>query len=686
MSVLQRPSGHAPAVLQLNVMDGTAREDGPYACSRPLRVDGASAYLFLAAEATGPDPQGTCQGLLQGLLDRLSGGRRSVTGRLQAALTELNTALLLENARSLPAHQSTASAACALLIPPVILSGREERKAPGTLEGEREANLYVAVGGPAFVWLFGEDGARDLARSPTGPAPCLGSGKDAQVWVYKDRMEPGGRLVLLSSRAGLGRDPQADLTAFWDGLEEGMARLFNGARGLPAFGGLAVEQREWEDLPEDRGGDEGFPEPRPYSYGRPWGWRSSEPEPAPEPMPRMASPRLPITIDLRMPITSTRRLAGPFLPRLAAALGLLAVLGLGAVAFQAATQERQAQAVAHAAAQFGEAADLFRRAGEAATGDGKRKLLKEAAARLEAVRKQEPENPEAAALSDRVQGEVARLDAVHQLADSRALLEGSAPPGSSVLFRKLVEQSGTSYVLDKSGDRVLQLNNSQSGAPFYQARNGANRRSIVALLTLPRGGAWPRDSILALDDSRGLMELRSGADPRPLPLRGAADWGSFQAAAGFDGSLYVLDPKSSQVYRYVPTEAGFDTERRPVLPSIDLRDAIDLAVDGDVYVLLRTGRVLKFSGGRPANFTMDGLDPPLSAQAALFTSPTGKYLFVADTGNKRVVLFDKADGRFLRQYPTADIGPVNSLWAEEPSGKALLATDNRVHSATLGLP
>jgi hypothetical protein len=282
------------------------------------------------------------------------------------------------------------------------------------------------------------------------------------------------------------------------------------------------------------------------------------------------------------------------------------------------------------------------------------------------------------------------LDAVTPLAGARRLLDLTAAGGSPVLLRSPVFVGDALYVLDKLGDRVQQaaLAPTQGGggapAPTTLALlRGPGRRSLSALFWMPRGATWTRDSLLALDDGHNLQELVPGAEARAVPLRGGADWGSLQAARGFGGNLYVLDPRANQVWRYVPTDNGFDSERRGALPSLDLRDAVDLLVDGDVYVLLRTGRVLKVVSGRSVPFSLDGLDRPMTNATALAGGGANRHLYVADPGNRRIAVFDKASGRFVRQLTLDDLPPVHSLWVDEAAGRLLLVTDSQVYSAPL---
>ena len=137
------------------------------------------------------------------------------------------------------------------------------------------------------------------------------------------------------------------------------------------------------------------------------------------------------------------------------------------------------------------------------------------------------------------------------------------------------------------------------------------------------------------------------------------------------------------MWRYAPTDGGFDSERRPALPSLDLRDAIDLNIDGSFFVLLKTGKVLKVAGGRVAPFSLDGLDKPLLSPVALTTSADLTSLYVLDQGNKRVVEFDKETGRFLRQFPLGDTPAAHDLWVDTEHNTLFLVTDRQLYGASL---
>jgi sugar lactone lactonase YvrE len=85
-----------------------------------------------------------------------------------------------------------------------------------------------------------------------------------------------------------------------------------------------------------------------------------------------------------------------------------------------------------------------------------------------------------------------------------------------------------------------------------------------------------------------------------------------------------------------------------------------MAVDGNLYVLFADGQVKKFLDGQPQDFSMQGLPTPMNSPTTIFVSgeqsPTAAgHVYVTDTGNERIVEFDK-QGNYVRQFQDAADG------------------------------
>lgn len=147
-------------------------------------------------------------------------------------------------------------------------------------------------------------------------------------------------------------------------------------------------------------------------------------------------------------------------------------------------------------------------------------------------------------------------------------------------------------------------------------------------------------------------------DPAPL----------YQNLGSFDNRLYLLDPARNQIWRHPPNAAGpaylpqvTPWQLQPGQP--DLKQAIDLAVDGHIYVLQRDGTIVVYTPAEAARFSLARVAPAGRAAglaawpaqpAALFATVEGQALWVADPGRRRVVALNREDGTLLGQFSAPD--------------------------------
>lgn len=246
------------------------------------------------------------------------------------------------------------------------------------------------------------------------------------------------------------------------------------------------------------------------------------------------------------------------------------------------------------------------------------------------------------------------------------------------------------YILDRGDSQVYEVPRTGDAPPqpvqFPQPWNGA-----ALLIQVPPGPLNQAGSIIVMDRQRRFVELTSRG-PQPIVVRQADALRSLNALAGYYGNLYVLDSDDNQVWRYLPSLRGYDSERKALLEAQDLRGALELAVNRDIFVLTSQGQLRRFVEGREVPFPQSELDTPLRRPSSLFL--TGRTLYVADTGNDRIVAFDY-EGRFLFQLRTSGLQESatngqrgtalrspRALWVDEDQGHILIAASSQVISAT----
>ncbi len=266
---------------------------------------------------------------------------------------------------------------------------------------------------------------------------------------------------------------------------------------------------------------------------------------------------------------------------------------------------------------------------------------------------------EAAALLDEAHGALDRLDGVLRVTPLPLRTFGS-----DVAIRRLVVRGMTLFLLDVSRQEVEQISlvegnpTAAAGRRILRAGDSPDGQQVVGLVDMgwnAPGGAWTTDRLVVLDAASRLWVY----DPAwpdaltSLPLGSAQGEGAPQAMRAFEGRLYLLDPAANQIWRYWPRDGGYPDRAEPYFATAapqSLASAVDLAINGSVYVLLADGTILKFHDGESTPFTVSGVPEPAPRfiGLALDRDVAGAPLFLADAADERIVVLD-AQGAFRAQ-------------------------------------
>jgi hypothetical protein len=272
-----------------------------------------------------------------------------------------------------------------------------------------------------------------------------------------------------------------------------------------------------------------------------------------------------------------------------------------------------------------------------------------------------------------------------------------------VQLRRVVVNSLYVYVLDAGTDQVYrhQLDEANDalepdeGDPVLVRRGQQVGESVVGemidLAWMPAGGNRQTSDLLILE-SGGLLEYNPSWGITSVPIANKDAWTLPVGVGSYFGNFYILDPQAGQILRYLPSTEDYTNPAEYYFPdevAVDLSGAVDIAIDGFIYVLYADGNVRKFEGGVPVEFQITEIDKPLSRSTAIYAAPddVAQYIYVADAGNRRVVQLNK-DGRFVRQFKPRDEETVNfntlrSIFVDELGGKLYLLNDHALYIANI---
>ena len=674
------------------VADGRVEEEGPWLGSLiRQRPDEDADELYVLIEPASPGSAEFTSQLVDVIAQLYNKDPLSLTGALTRSLRAAHDHLREWNRRSLPEHQVGAGASCLAM---------------------RGADAYLAQVGPSLAYIRGAAGdVRRLQADDLDFEHALGVADEFESKLTRIKLEPGDLVLVASTQLEdvAPRDHIERILA--GGSDDALPEFYLLCRDRPdtALVLLSCFEEQAEQPPDfltrdgagaQSNGTAGLEAPPDaVSMARVEAPVAAVSEAAEASLAAgtadgWALPRRPIHEQVREitdatappPTTGVRlrgdgatprykRTTGPIqmpqlqIPKLAVFAALaLAVVGLLAYLYipGSVKEGREADFTSAVAA----AREANARA--QATGDPglKRQLLGDARTKLAAAEKIHKDSADVASLTADVTSALAVLDAVYEVKDFKTVADLAQLVTGSLSVTRAVVGGDQAYVLDAKGKRVLRVPLDGSSAPETILQDGQPGGFVTA--ARPAQIAWSEQtqSLLMIDDRRQAFAYFPASNGTlPLTIRAADGIGSFDAVAGSGGNLYVLDLKSNQVWRYLPGQGGFDSERTALLDQADLRNATELAVGQDVYVLDTRQGIRRFVGKAEAAFPIAGIDTPLVSPASISVLPGSNRIVVADRGNKRIIVVS-AEGAFLRQIVSPSFTDLRAVSVDE--GKGLL--------------
>ncbi len=278
-----------------------------------------------------------------------------------------------------------------------------------------------------------------------------------------------------------------------------------------------------------------------------------------------------------------------------------------------------------------------------------------------------------------IQTEQDRLNQVYRLVTSATIDEfNDTGVGIARIVPQLEVRQDIQYVIDAVEKRLIEYRAAKRGSIVLREGEQVGQAAVTNII-----GMVARElSLLVIDSDFNVFSIVPDRSAQLLRVSGTDQWKLPVAVDNFNNNMYILDPAANRIHKYQPTANGYEVEPIDYFdPSedVDISTAIDMAIDGDVFVLLSDNTIERYRGGKKLRFQISGLDRPMNKATRLYTDTDADSLYVVDDGNARIVEIDKRDGnegRFVRQfiYRGADsfFSDIRALWISELDGRLLV--------------
>jgi hypothetical protein len=233
-------------------------------------------------------------------------------------------------------------------------------------------------------------------------------------------------------------------------------------------------------------------------------------------------------------------------------------------------------------------------------------------------------------------------------------------------------------------DKVNNALNLTSGVTLVSAENVDPSVSSILAAELKFSGSsyfTSDDKNIYFIDSKGIESVDKNGNGKKVIIDASQLPKNSGGLAVYFGNFYVVDKDANQISKFVAASSGFG-KTDYLKNSQDLSQSSAIAIDGSIWVLLKNGSILKFTKGSQDALNISGLDNPLSNPIRIATTIDDNNIYVLDSGNSRIVVFDKT-GSYKSQYGASVLKTAKDFDVLEANKRIFVLSSGKVYQINL---
>jgi predicted negative regulator of RcsB-dependent stress response len=152
----------------------------------------------------------------------------------------------------------------------------------------------------------------------------------------------------------------------------------------------------------------------------------------------------------------------------------------------------------------------------------------------------------------------------------------------------------------------------------------------------------------------------------------------------YSSNLYALDPQSSQIYKYTRlSNTNFGSGKKWLTNNtVDLSSAVDMYIDGSIYILLKNGKLYNYLNGTKQAFSLqNNIQPTIEFTTKLKYSESKKQFYILEPENNRVLVYGEK-GDFRYQYMSDKFDDLKDIAFNDKTNTLIILNNSTLYSVT----
>ena len=277
-------------------------------------------------------------------------------------------------------------------------------------------------------------------------------------------------------------------------------------------------------------------------------------------------------------------------------------------------------------------------------------------------------------LRQKIKNHADKIDRVNRLDNPKLVLDFSRV-GSEAEADGLIKAGGELYSFGSGNNSIYRLNLAEGSASRILANSDSLGHFKSAALLSGTG-----EIVFATDTPSLAIYDFDASSFKKAEISFVSDNSKIEDIGSFGANVYLLDSENNQIYKHARSLGGFRIGKEWIAAgqNTDLKNAVSLAIDGNIFILKSGGEIEKYSRGVKKEFAVSSLIEPLNNPTKIYTETDFDYLYVLDPRRQRVVQYDKTTGELANQYVSEKFGDLKDVVIDEEEEKMYLLDGKKV--------
>ncbi|TSC60034.1 MAG: Uncharacterized protein Greene041662_260 [Candidatus Peregrinibacteria bacterium Greene0416_62] len=203
------------------------------------------------------------------------------------------------------------------------------------------------------------------------------------------------------------------------------------------------------------------------------------------------------------------------------------------------------------------------------------------------------------------------------------------------------------------------------------------------------GISFPRYQTLVFQTTGNTVVEQIAGQPTVMKTEDPAGWITGQSMEAYLRFLYVLSPENNQIYKYERLSNRYGSPSQYNVNG-EIGNAIDMAIDGNVFVLKDDGTVVKLLRGETKPFVIRHAPENLLQNAVrIYKVPDGSIYFLDPVGARVIAVTDggpTGESSYVKQYVLEgdQIGKLIDLYVDPDETRVYVVDEKRIYAVDLG--